>query len=159
MGLLQINGSVLSELQRHGYTRILGVRREGIGVVASREYHVGMFESAIQVGPGIVEEGELDISERDLERPKYFRTFVATCGNRTLIGTSLVPMHLYTLGKRFLEYLAEVDLTCDEVVNLAGDREVVFATVAEDGSRFAYFGHLNTAKASLLGFRNRRAVP
>ena len=155
VGLLQINGSVLSELQRYGYTRILGVRSEGIGVVASREYHTGMFESALQVGPGIVEEGLLDISERDLQRPEYFRTFVATCGTRTLIGASQVPMHLHTLGKRLLEYLAEVDLSCDEVVNLAGDREVLLAMAADDHSRLVYFGHLNTAKASLLGFRRR----
>ena len=50
VGLLHIDGAVLSELQRYGYTRILGVRSEGIGVVASREYHSGMFESALQVG-------------------------------------------------------------------------------------------------------------
>ena len=65
VGLLQMNGSVLSELQRYGYTRVLGVRSESVGVVASREYHIGMFTSALQVGPGIVEEGKLDISERD----------------------------------------------------------------------------------------------
>ncbi|MCZ6641432.1 MAG: hypothetical protein O7F71_07645 [Gammaproteobacteria bacterium] len=156
VGLLQIDGSVISELQRYGYTRILGVRSEGIGVVASREYHTGMFESALQVGPGIVEEGLLDISVRDLQRPEYFRTFVATCGTRTLIGASQVPMHLHTLGKRLLEYLAEVGLSCDEVVNLAGDREVLLAMAAHDNSRLVYFGHLNTAKASLLGFRRRR---
>jgi len=155
VGLLQMNGSVLSELQRYGYTRILGVRSEGLGVVASREYHIGMFTSALQVGPGIVEEGKLDISERDLERPKYFRTFVATCGTRTLIGASQVPMHLHTLGKRLLEYLVEVELTCDEVVNLAGDREVILAMATDDESRLVYFGHPNTAKASLLGFRRR----
>ncbi|MCZ6617512.1 MAG: hypothetical protein O7E57_05225 [Gammaproteobacteria bacterium] len=155
VGLLQINGSVQSPLQRHGYTRILGVRSESIGVVASREYHIGMFTSALQVGPGIVEEGKLDISERDLERPEYFRTFVATCGTRALIGASQVPMHLYTLGKRLLEYVARLELTCDEVVNLAGDREVVLAMAADDKSKLVYFGHLNTVKASLLGFRRR----
>ena len=56
------------------------MRADGLGVVASREYHHGMFESAMQVGPGVVERGLLDISERDLARPKYFRTFVGTCG-------------------------------------------------------------------------------
>ena len=82
------------------------------------------------MGPGIVERGKLDISERDLERPKYFRTFVATCATRTLIGASQAPMHLHTLGKRLLAYLKEVDLGCDEVVNLAGDREVILAMAA-----------------------------
>jgi hypothetical protein len=159
VGLLQIEGSTISELQSHGYTRILGMRSEdpgGLGVVASREYHRGMFESAMQVGPGVVEKGLLDISERDLERPKYFRTFVGTCGTKAIIGASQVPMHLYTLGRRLLEYVAEIAESCDEVVNLAGDREVVLGLASADRSRFAYFGHPQTAKAALLGFRRRK---
>lgn len=154
VGLLQIEGRIVSELQGHGYTRILGVRADGLGVVASREYHRGMFESAMQVGPGVVEEGVLDISERDLARPKYFRTFVGTCGPKAIIGASQVPMHLYTLGQRFLEFVATIGASCDEVVNLAGDREAVLA--AANGSRMVYFGHPQTAKAALLGFRRRQ---
>lgn len=155
VGLLQIEGAIISKLQSHGYTRVLGVRSDGLGVVASREYHRGMFESAMQVGPGVVEQGLLDISERDLERPKYFRTFVAACGAKVMIGASLVPMHLYTLGRRLLEFVAEIGQTCDEVVNLAGDREVVLALASPNRSRIAYFGHPQTAKAALLGFRRR----
>jgi hypothetical protein len=153
VGLLQIEGASISRLQGHGYTRILGVRSGGLGVVASREYHRGMFESAMQVGPGVVEQGLLDISERDLERPKFFRTFVATCEASVMIGASQVPMHLYTLGRRLLEFLAEIGQSCDEVVNLAGDREVVLA--AANRSRMVYFGHPQTSKAALLGFRRR----
>jgi hypothetical protein len=41
-------------------------------------------------------------------------------------------------------------------VNLAGDREVVLALASADRSRLAYFGHPQTAKAALLGFRRRR---
>ena len=37
VGLLQIEGTTISELQSHGYTRVLGVRADGLGVVASRE--------------------------------------------------------------------------------------------------------------------------
>jgi len=156
VGLLQIEGNIISELQSHGYTRVLGVRADGLGVVASREYHRGMFDSAMQVGPGVVEQGKLDISERDLERPKYFRTFVGTCGNKAIIGASLVPMHLYTLGQRFLEYVHAIGERCDEVVNLAGDREAVLAMTAANRARMAYFGHAQTAKAALLGFRRRQ---
>jgi hypothetical protein len=154
VGLLQIEGAVISKLQGHGYTRVLGVRPDGLGVVASREYHRGMFESAMQVGPGVVEQGLLDISERDLERPKFFRTFVATCGTSVMIGASQVPMHLYTLGQRLLEFVAEIGQSCDEVVNLAGDREVVLA--AANRSTMVYFGHPQTSKAALLGFRRRQ---
>jgi hypothetical protein len=155
VGLLQIEGQTISEVQGHGYTRILGVRADGLSVVASREYHRGMFESAMQVGPGVVERGALDISERDLERPRYFRTFVGTCGATAIIGASQVPMHLYTLGQRFLTFVAEIGLSCDEVVNLAGDREAVLAAASPDRGRIAYLGHPQTAKAALLGFRRR----
>lgn len=155
VGLLQIEGQTISELQRHGYTRVLGVRDEQLGVVGFREYHRGMFASAMQVGPGVVEQGLLDISERDLQRPRYFRTFVATCGGFAVVGASQVPMHLYTLGKRFLEHAQGQGWNCDEVANLAGDREVVLAMASRDREEIVYLGHPGTSKAGLVGFRRR----
>ena len=156
VGLLQLEGRTLSPVQLHGYTRILGVRRQGLGVVGHRDYHLGMYDSALQAGPGIVEAGLLDISERDLKRPRYLRAFVATCGPVAVVGATLRPMHLFTLGQQLLDRFAELRLACDEVVNLAGDREAVLALASSDGSRFAYVGHPLTAKASLLGFRRRQ---
>ena len=156
VGLLQLEGRTLSPVQPYGYTRILGVRPQGLGVVGHRDYHRGMYDSALQAGPGIVEAGLLDISERDLKRPRYLRAFVATCGDAAVIGATLRPMHLFTLGQRLLAWFAQADLACDEVVNLAGDREAVLALASGDGSRFAYVGHPLTAKASLLGFRRRQ---
>lgn len=156
VGLLQLEGRTLSPVQPHGYTRILGVRPQGLGVVGHRDYHRGMYDSALQAGPGIVEAGLLDISERDLNRPRYLRAFVATCGQEAVIGATLRPMHLFTLGQRLLAWFAETGLACDEVVNLAGDREALLALASGDGSRFAYVGHPLTAKASLLGFRRRQ---
>lgn len=156
VGLLQVQGRTLSPVQPHGYTRILGVRPEGLGVVGHRDYHRGMYDSALQAGPGIVEAGLLDISERDLKRPRYLRAFVATCGPVAVVGATLRPMHLFTLGQRLLAWFAQAGLACDEVVNLAGDREAVLALASSDGSRFAYVGHPLTAKASLLGFRRRQ---
>lgn len=153
VGLLQFEGRQLSELQPHGYTRILGIRETALGVVASRDFHRGMFDSAIQVGPGIVERGELDISTADLDRLKYFRTFVATCGDRVLVGASQIPMHLYHLGEQLLAFTSRIGMQCDEVVNLAGDREAVLALGS--GGRIAYLGHPETGKAALLGFRRR----
>ena len=156
VGLLQLEGRTLSPVQPHGYTRILGVRRQGLGVVGHRDYHRGMYDSALQAGPGIVEAGLLDISERDLKRPRYLRAFVATCGPFAVVGATLRPMHLFTLGQRLLAWFVEAGRSCDEVVNLAGDREAVLALASSDGSRFAYVGHPLTAKASLLGFRRRQ---
>ena len=156
VGLLQLEGRTLSPVQPHGYTRILGVRPQGLGVVGHRDYHRGMYDSALQAGPGIVEAGLLDISERDLNRPRYLRAFVASCGSEAVVGATLRPMHLFTLGQRLLAWFAETGLACDEVVNLAGDREAVLALASGDGSRFAYVGHPLTAKASLLGFRRRQ---
>ena len=156
VGLLQLEGRTLSPVQPHGYTRILGVRRQGLGVVGHRDYHRGMYDSALQAGPGIVEAGLLDISERDLKRPRYLRAFVATCGPVAVVGATQRPMHLFTLGQRLLAWFAEAGLSCDEVVNLAGDREAVLALASDDRSRFAYVGHPLTAKASLLGFRRRQ---
>lgn len=156
VGLLQLEGRTLSPVLPHGYTRILGVRPQGLGVVGHRDYHRGMYDSALQAGPGIVEAGLLDISERDLIRPRYLRAFVATCGQEAVIGATLQPMHLFTLGQRLLAWFAETGLACDELVNLAGDREAVLALASGDGSRFAYVGHPLTAKASLLGFRRRQ---
>lgn len=157
VGLLQIDGSLISDLQAHGYTRILGVREEGLGVVSSRAYHRGLFDSALQAGPGVVEEGRLDISERDLTRPRYYRTFVALCDATALLGVTQVPMNLHAVGKRLLEYVDEIGASCDEVVNLAGDREVILARLSSDRRRVAYFGHPLTAKAGLIGFRRRQA--
>ena len=155
VGLLQIDGNMLSEMQPHGYTRVLGVRPDSIGVLGHREFHRGMYDSAIQLGPGIVEKGLLDISERDLKRPRYLRAFLATCGSTALVGVSLRPMHLYSLGQRLLAFFRAAGLVCDEVVNLAGDREAVLAMAAPGGERFAYAGHPQTAKASLVGFKAR----
>jgi hypothetical protein len=156
VGLLQKEGRQISELQRHGYTRILGIRDATLGVVASREFHRGMFDSAIQVGPGIVEHGQLDISTADLNRQKYFRTFVATCDDRTLVGASSIPMHLYHVGQQFLVFAAENGMQCDEMVNLAGDREAILAITTRAADRIGYLGHPETGKAALLGFRRRR---
>lgn len=155
VGLLQIDGEILSDMQPYGYTRVLGMRSDGIGVLGHREFHRGMYHSAMQLGPGIVEQGRLDISEQDLQRPRYLRAFIATCGQTALAGVSLRPAHLYTLGKWLLDFFARAGLVCDEVVNLAGDREAVLAMAAPDGKRFAYFGHPRTAKAALVGFRRR----
>ena len=157
VGLLQIDGRVLSPIQPHGYTRILGVGPGRLGVVGHRDYHSGMYDSALQAGPGVVEKGLLDISERDLNRPRYLRAFVATCGEVAVVGASLGPIHLFTLGQRLLAWFGAQGLDCDEVVNLAGDREAVLALSAADGARFAYVGHPLTAKAALLGFRRRDA--
>ena len=102
VGLLQIEGETLSPVQGHGYTRILGINEEGIGVVHREDYQRDLFHSALQAGPGIIEQGELDISERDLQRPKYFRSFIAVCDSGWLAGVSLAPSHLRTLGQTLL---------------------------------------------------------
>ena len=95
-----------------------------------------MFTSALQVGPGIVERGKLDISERDLERPKYFRTFVATCATRTLIGASQAPMHLHTLGKRLLAYLKEMDTDRDKAPTVWITKELPQGAYGIDAAEF-----------------------
>ena len=91
LGLLQIDGVEVSELQRHGYTRVLGVRDGRFGVVGRREFHRGLFESAVQAGPGVVEAGRLDINERELKLPTYLRSFVATCGDRANAACASTP--------------------------------------------------------------------
>ena len=155
VGLLQLDGEILSDMQPYGYTRVLGVRSDAMGVLGHREFHRGMYHSALQLGPGIVEQGRLDISEQDLKRPRYLRAFVATCGPVALAGVSLRPAHLHTLGKKLLGFFERAGLVCDEVVNLAGDREAVLAMASADGTGFAYFGHPGTAKAALVGFSKR----
>jgi len=114
------------------------------------EWPVERFSSALQAGPGIVEEGELDISERDLSRQKYFRSFVAECGERSIVGATLVPMHLYTLGSELVEFFAARSLDCREVVNLAGDRESVL--LVRNSKEVAFLGDPVPAKAGLIGF-------
>jgi len=153
VGLLQFEGRQLSELQLHGYTRILGIRETALGVVASRDFHRGMFDSAIQVGPGIVERGALDISTADLARLPYFRTFIATCGDSVLVGASQIPMHLYNLGEQLLAFTSRSGMPGDEVGHLAGDREAVLALGS--GGQIAYLGHPETGKAALVGFQRQ----
>jgi len=122
LGLVQYEGRVLSGIEQHGYTRILGISAESgrFGVVHRSEWLPETFYSALQAGPGIIEQGKLDISERDLQRSRYFRSFIAECGDYALTGVSLVPTHLYTLGGALVDLFARENLQCNEVVNLAG---------------------------------------
>ena len=153
VGLLQHEGTVLNPVQVHGYTRILGINDQGIGVVHRKDFQRGLFHSAMQVGPGIVEAGRLDISERDLKRPRYFRSFIAVCRDRWIAGVSLAPSHLRTLGETFLQYAETQALDCGEVVNLAGDRQAVLV-MATSAATFTH-GDPNTHKLSLIGFTHR----
>jgi len=155
IGLLQHDDEVLSGIEQHGYTRILGISAQParFTVVHRSQWLPDMFRSALQAGPGIVEKGKLDISERDLERPKYFRSFVAECGDRALAGISVVPTHLHTLGTALVELFAREDLQCSEVVNLAGDREAVL--LVSNQTTAAYFGDPQPRKAALIAFHHR----
>jgi hypothetical protein len=152
VGLLQVKGNTLNPVQGHGYTRILGINDGGMGVVHKAAYQRDLFHSALQVGPGIVEAGRLDISERDLQRPKYFRSFVAVCKQRWIVGISLRPAHLRTLGQALLRHVHQQGWQCPEVVNLAGDRQAVML-VRTAGAGVVYHGDPDTYKVSMLGFR------
>ena len=154
VGLLQVQGQTLSPLQAYGYTRILGINDQGIGVVHRNDYHRDLFHSALQVGPGIIEQGKLDISEADLQRPKYFRSFLAICAARWVAGVSLAPAHLRTLGQALEDFFEASRWQCSDVVNLAGDRQAVLA-LATRNLTIIHHGDPGSLKASLLGFRAR----
>ncbi len=157
VGLLQLQGQTLSPLQGYGYTRILGINDKGIGVVHRDHYQRDLFHSALQVGPGIIEEGNLDISEGDLTRPKYFRSFLAVCAGRWAAGVSLAPSHLRTLGQTLVNFFDASQWQCSDVVNLAGDRQAVLLLATADQT-VIYHGDPMTYKASLLGFRSLPAA-
>lgn len=152
LGLLQLDGKIESELTPHGYTRILGVRTAGLAVVGRSDYHPGMFEAAVQVGPGIIQSAKLDILQRERNLPPYVRAFVATCEDRWLAGIAQQPTHLYDLGELLLAYFEAETIACDEVVNLSGDREALLAIMSEDGQSIAYFGNPTLPKASIIAF-------
>lgn len=154
VGLLQVQGRTLSPVQAYGYTRILGINDQGIGVVHRNDYQRDLFHSALQVGPGIIEQGKLDISEADLERPKYFRSFLAICAARWVAGVSLAPTHLRTLGQTLEDFFEASQWRCDDVVNLAGDRQAVLLLATGDQT-IVYHGDPGSYKASLLGFALR----
>ena len=151
VGLLQLDGQILSPVQDHGYTRILGIRQGDLGVIHRSQFQTHLFDSALQVGPGIIEQGKLDISERDLQRPRYFRSFVAVCEQRWLVGISLQPAHLYTLGGTLLADIESRGYQCQDVVNLAGDRQAVLLIDTTHGTY--HHGDAGAPKVSLLGFR------
>jgi len=152
VGLLQVQGRTLNPLQAYGYTRILGINDQGIGVVHRDHYQRDLFHSALQVGPGIIEAGNLDISEADLQRPKYFRSFMAICTDQWVTGVSLAPSHLRTLGQTLKRFFETSGWQCDNVVNLAGDRQAVMLLAIGDQT-VIYHGDPKTYKASLFGFR------
>jgi len=152
VGLLQIDGQTLNPVQGYGYTRILGINDGGMGVVHRNDYQRALFHSALQAGPGIVENAQLDISEKDLLRPKYFRSFVGLCAQRWLVGVSLAPTHLRTLGQAMVEYAEDQQWQCEDLVNLAGDRQAVLLLRTRSGT-LLYHGDPDTYKVSLLGFR------
>ena len=156
IGVLLTNGQLLQNVEQHGYTRILGIVNAGsengdrFQVVHRSEWPVERFHSALQAGPGIVEKGALDVSERDLQRSKYFRSFVAECGDQSVVGATVVPVHLYTLGSELVQFFAQQQLACSEVVNLAGDREAVL--LVRDGESAAFLGDPDPPRAGLITF-------
>lgn len=151
LGLLQIDGTVVSELSNHGYTRIIGLRDGVLDIIGRADYHRGLFTSAMQVGPGVVELGRLDISERELNLPAHFRAFVARCDASTLVGITSKPMHLYHLGGDLLATFEAAALTCTEVANISGDLEALLAVTS--GGRTLYIGDPDSPKASLIAWR------
>ena len=153
LGLLQLAGEIKSPPTPHGYTRILGASAGELAVSARDEFHSGLFEAAIQVGPGIVQNGRLDILQRERQLPAYIRAAAAICDDRWLAVVAQTPMHLYDLGWRLLRYLEARDLHCSEVVNLSGDREALLAILGADGNSIAYFGDPTLPKASIVAFR------
>lgn len=153
VGLLQVQGQTLSQVQAYGYTRIVGINDQGIGVVHRNDYHRDLFHSALQAGPGIIEQGKLDISENDLQRPKYFRSFLAICAGRWVAGVSLAPTHLRTLGQTLVDFFEASQWRCSDVVNLAGDRQAVLLLATGDQT-IIYHGDPGSYKASLLGFKH-----
>ncbi len=155
VGLLRRQGQTLSGIESHGYTRIFGIHNRGLGVAHRKTYQEANFHSALQVGPGIVENSQLDISERDLLRPTYFRSFVGLCAQRWLLGISLKPTHLRTLGQQFLAYAGAKQWQCHEVVNFAGDRQAILLA-SINSQRVFYHGDPDSPKVSLLGFRKSR---
>lgn len=157
LGLLKVEGAEIGPLQPYGYTRIIGFGEQGLGVVNRGAYHRDLFESALQAGPGIVERGQLDISERELKLPAYFRTFVARCDGALLFGATVRPVHLRHLGAHLLRYFTAQDLQCAEVVNLSGDRETLLGLRA--GDRAAVFGNPRVRKTALLALILREPLP
>ena len=151
LGLLQVEGEIVSPVSRHGYTRILGVGDGRLAVLARREYHRGLLESALQVGPGVIEDGALDISPRERNLPAYFRAFAATCDGRDLAGITTRPMHLFDLGNALLALFAATGFDCSEVANLSGDREALLGL--RGGGREFIVGHPTSARAALVAFR------
>lgn len=158
LGLLQLDGELKNAPTPHGYTRILGSHRGQLSVTGRADYHPGLFESAIQVGPGIVQQGKLDILQRERELPAHIRAVAVTCEDRWLAGIAQAPMHLYDVGERLLAYFHANGLRCDEVVNLSGDREALLAIRSDDGASVAYFGDPTLPKASVVAFRARAAT-
>lgn len=154
VGLLRVNDVQLSPLAPYGYTRIVGLNEREAGVVHRKTYERNMFVSALQAGPGIIEQGVLDISERDLERPKYYRSFLALCGDGLSVGISTQPTNLHTLGKALVSLFEKENLNCPEVVNLAGDRQAVLAVRADDGEGYFFHGDIITNKVTLFTFEH-----
>lgn len=159
LGLLQISGRELGPVQPHGYTRILGVGSDSLGVVHRGAFHRGLFASAVQVGPGIVEAGKLDINQTERRLPTYLRSFVGACGDRALLGVSFSRLHLYDVGLRLQAWLQEQKLVCDEVANLSGDRETLLVLPEAGGSSLLVYGDLQAPKTALLGFQPELSQP
>lgn len=153
VGLLIVNGDRVSEVQPHGYTRLLNISNNTIQVDHRSTSQAERIDHALQLGPGIVEEGRLDISERDLKRPRYFRSFVAVCATRWVVGISLEPVNLHSLGKSLVEHFDQQGMRCTDVVNMAGNHQAILAMKTADG--IFYHGEVSTPKVSLLGFSAR----
>jgi hypothetical protein len=61
-------------------------------------------------------------------------------------------MNLRPIGAALLDFFEVKGLQCEEIINLAGDRQAVIAVKNEAGI-IAYHGDPQTFKVSLIGFR------
>ena len=154
VGLLRIKDEDISPLLPHGYTRILAVRDGALQIFHRDDERVMQVPQAMQLGPGIVENGLLDINQRELRKQPYHRAALGLCETPTeltyLLVISLKPIHLYRLGQLLLDQQRVPAWRCREVVNFAGDREAFLGVKTPDG--LFYVGHPKRVRMSLLAF-------
>ncbi|MDA0991803.1 MAG: hypothetical protein O3A51_13770 [Verrucomicrobia bacterium] len=62
-------------------------------------------------------------------------------------------MHLHGIGRSVLKFAGEQGLNCDELVNLAGDREALLGVRLAD-ARMLFIGNPRTSRAAVIALES-----
>lgn len=155
LGLLKVENELITDIDfKSKYIGLILENNGELTFTSTRNYDQSPFRSGFQVGPIIISESKMTISERELKLKPYGRAFVGRTNNGAIvIGISLTGMHLYELGNVLKEVLSHWEQNLNVLYNLSGGGSEGMGLNLVD-SIYRY-GNTQLEHGSLIVFRKR----